>query len=186
MSRIFATLFWLSFAFLAVALIAGFGLRTVDIRDPLDGDAVRWKNIHLLAGLTAGLTVVFVNSIVVTYFIGTSRWCKEVAGAYKLDPQFVRRTGALKRRAFPFALANMLVVVVVLALGAAADPAGSVQTPAPAGLTWGNVHLLGAMLGLGIILAGSFFEAVYIRANHGEIDQVMAEVRRIRAERNLD
>ena len=39
----------------------------------------------MLTGTSAALAVVFVHSIAVTYFIGTSRWCKEVTETYQLD-----------------------------------------------------------------------------------------------------
>ena len=35
-------------------------------------------------------SVVLVESVVVTYFIGTSRWCKEVVETYRLDPAAVQ------------------------------------------------------------------------------------------------
>ena len=60
-------------------------------------------------GLGSALVVVFVNSIVVTYFIGTSRWCKEVVETYSLDRGLLRRSVILKRRTFPWAVMAMLV-----------------------------------------------------------------------------
>ena len=45
--------------------------------------------IHRLTGMAAALGVVFVESVVVTYFIGTSRWCKEVSETYQLDSKRV-------------------------------------------------------------------------------------------------
>jgi hypothetical protein len=50
--------------------------------------------VHILLGVLAALVTVLVNSISVTYFIGTSRWCKEVADVYHLDPELPRRTHA--------------------------------------------------------------------------------------------
>src|SRR5947209_6745236 len=61
------------------------------------------KLIHFYLGLASSLLVILVNSITVTYFIGTSRWCKEVAQTYELSPDLVRRSDKLKRTTFPWA-----------------------------------------------------------------------------------
>src|SRR5439155_21431475 len=42
----------------------------------------RWMSLHMLLGAAAALMTVLVNSITVTYFIGTSAWCKEVCQTY--------------------------------------------------------------------------------------------------------
>ncbi len=62
-----------------------------------------------------------VNSIAVTYFVGTSRWCKEVGLTYQLDPQLIEQGQVNKRRNFPWALLSMTVIIVVAAFGAMAD-----------------------------------------------------------------
>ena len=80
-----------------------------------------WHRAHFLAGVFSSLVVVLVNCISMTYFIGTSRWCKEVADTYRLDQQLVRRSATLKRRTFPWALLSVLSMVGVSSLGAAAD-----------------------------------------------------------------
>jgi hypothetical protein len=126
--------------------------------------------------------VVLVNSIVVTYFIGTSRWCKEVSETYALDTSLVRRATALKRRTFPWAVMGMLVVVGVIALGAAADPA----TGRPDTQAWVTPHLVGSMCGLALIAWAFFVQWQNIHANQAIIADVLAEVRRIRAERGLE
>jgi len=61
--------------------------------------------------------VVFVESVpVVTYFIGTSRWCKEVVETYQLDRAPVFEEHPLKRGSFPWRRWRMLCVVTVIAL----------------------------------------------------------------------
>jgi hypothetical protein len=50
---------------------------------------MRW---HFLTGLMAALAVVLVESVVVTYFIGTSRWCKEVVETYNLNTAAVEES----------------------------------------------------------------------------------------------
>ena len=142
---------------------------------------LRWATIHRLAGVATALVVVLVNSIVVTYFIGTSRWCKEVGETYGLEPSLLRRMTALKRRTFPWAVMGMLAVVGVVALGGAADPA----TGLPHTADWVTPHLLGAMTGLLFIGWTFFVEWKNIHANHVAIEEVLAEVRKIRQDRGL-
>ena len=57
--------------------------------------------VHRLMGVATAMVVVLVNSIAVTYFIGTGRWCKEVVETYRLDSDLVRRSSAFKRGPFP-------------------------------------------------------------------------------------
>lgn len=138
--------------------------------------------VHMLFGVAGALVVVLVNSISVTYFIGTSRWCKEVVETYGLDSGLIARSVELKRRTFPWALVSMLVVVGVGALGAAADPA----TLRPGTESWVIPHLVGAMLGLTFIAYAFFIEGSRIAAHHAVITDIMAEVRRVRLERGLE
>jgi hypothetical protein len=143
---------------------------------------LRWATVHRLSGVATALTVVLVNSIVVTYFIGTSRWVKEVSEAYSLGHQFVVRSNALKRKTFPWAVMGMLAIVGVIARGAAADPA----TGLPHTADWVTTHLLGALAGATFIAYVFFVEWNNIHANHLVIADVIAEVRRIRVERGLE
>jgi len=128
------------------------------------------------------LAVLLVNSIVVTYFIGTSRWCKEVVETYQLDRAPVLKSNQLKRRTFPWALAGMLGVVAVIALGGAADPA-SLQ---PNTKAWANWHLIGAFLGIGLVAWTYLVAWNNILANHAIITGLVAEVSRLRKDRGLD
>lgn len=179
MTRIFVTLAWFAVAMMAATLILGLAID--DLHADHSPEMLRWATVHRLAGVATALVVVLVHSIVVTYFIGTSRWCKEVSEAYRLDPQYVRRGTALKRRTFPWAVMGMLAVVGVIALGAAADPA----TALPHTADWVIPHLLGALLGLAFICWAFFVEWNNIHANHAVIADVLEEVRKIRSERGL-
>src|SRR5687767_3656973 len=61
--------------------------------------------IHMLLGAGGALMAILVNSITITYFIGTSRWCKEVCETYRLPGELAERSTRLKRSTFPWALA---------------------------------------------------------------------------------
>ncbi|MFO0867557.1 MAG: hypothetical protein U0935_01295 [Pirellulales bacterium] len=141
---------------------------------------VRW---HWLFGLAASLVTILVNSVTVTYFIGTSRWCKEVGDAYSLAPELAARSAQLKRRTFPWALGSMLVIVGIVALGASSEPGNSlVEQPA----SWVHFHLAAALVGVCLILLSFFVQAHQIHANSLLVQQMMDEVRRIRSDRGLD
>jgi phage FluMu protein Com len=186
LNNIFRVLSLFAILFVLATGCLGFALRNFDIRDVHDAAGQRWATIHRLSGVAAALAVVLVNSIVVTYFVGTSRWCKEVAETYELAPTFVRRSNAIKRRTFPLCVANMLIAVGIVALGGAGDPAGTFRGTPPPGLTWTNVHFMAAAVGLCFVAWASLAQYTNITANQAVITDVMGEVKRIRTEHGLD
>ncbi|MFM8291553.1 MAG: hypothetical protein ACKOC4_07620 [Planctomycetia bacterium] len=170
------------FAVALMAATAGLGLWIGDLHGQTDPGVLRWGTVHRLSGVLAALLVVLVNSMAVTYFVGTSRWVREVVETYGLDGGLVERSRRLKRGAFPLAVAGMLAVVGIVALGGAADPA----TGRKASRDWVSAHLVG---GIGLVAAIAWcFQAQVpgIRRQHDLIDEVMAEVRRERRRRGLD
>src|SRR5262245_47547481 len=72
--------------------------------------------LHMLLGSAAALMTVLVSSITITYFIGTSRWSKEVCETYRLSPELADRSTRLKRSTFPWALGGALAVIVTVGL----------------------------------------------------------------------
>jgi len=179
MTRIFLTLSSLSLALLIIALVQGFSIGNLYERPEPSAETLRAATFHRLIGIAAALAVVFVESIVVTYFIGTSRWCKEVVETYQLGPEAVAESNRLKRRTFPWALAGMLAVVVVIALGGAADPA----TLRPNTQDWASWHRVGALVGIVFVAWTYWVSWNNIAANHAIIERVMAGVERFRRER---
>ncbi len=159
------------------------GLSIGDLYEiPPSESTFRWRGIHMLTGTSAALAVVFVHSIGITYFVGTSRWCKEVTETYKLDPEPLRQSARLKRRTFPWAIMGMLSVVGVAALGAASDPGTGGKETAE----WATIHLGGAFAGLAFI-AWTYYRAwLNIVANQSVIKQIVDAVGVIRRERGLD
>jgi len=186
-NRIFAPLATLAALVVLATLLLGLSLRLIgDVNDAEDTAAQHWTTIHRLAGVGAGIGIMLVNSIVVTYFVGTSRWCKEVVETYDLDGSLIAESTRLKRSTFPTAVASMLIVVGIVALGGATDPAAAMRVPPLAGVTWAQLHLAGAVIGLTAIVYFFFLQAGNIRANQAIINQVIDEVRKIRDERGLD
>ncbi len=144
-------------------------------------DASNQKHVlHTLFGVAAALVTLLVNSITVTYFIGTSRWCKEVVDAYRLDPQLTQKSLVLKRQTFPWALSGILTIIAVIFLGGAALPAGASSA------NWVMPHYITALAGTMFIGWSFFMQAGKIGANYDVIQEILAEVHRIRAERGLD
>lgn len=190
MNRIFYPLALLAGAAMIAVLVLGLYLSTKDIRNPRDADAQRLATVHRLSGIAAGVVVLLVNSVVITYFVGTSRWCKEVSETYRLDPVLVRRSSKLKRRTFPISVASMLIVVGITALGGAADPGSRFSRDLidhfGESVAWSDIHFAAALGGIGLITVGFFLQAAQIQANQVVIQDVMNEVGRIRRERGLD
>jgi len=139
-------------------------------------------SVHRLFGLAAAVIVMLVNSVAITYFVGTSRWCREVVDTYRLETSLVMRSARLKWRTFPLAVVGMLTIVVVAALGAYSDP----MTGRPG--TWDSLdwHLTGAMTGIAVIAGIFYIQWINIAANNVVISEIMEQVRRIRAERGLE
>lgn len=185
MDRIFTSLASFTVLLMLIALGLGLALHAAGPRDVASESANSWYRWHFMVGVGVGLTVVLVNSLVVTWFIGTSRWCREVVETYALDPSPIARSNRVKRRAFPYALANMLLIVGVLSLGGAADPSSNLKVSPPGGLSWAQWHLLGAVAGVLVIGAGSVFLWRALRESQQIHAQVMREVGETRRQRGL-
>jgi hypothetical protein len=184
MTRIFTSLALLSLGlFLAAGVL---GLAIGDLYDQADLDAfkaaVKTRGVHMLTGVAAALAVVFVHSIVITYFVGTSRWCKEVTETYLLDSSALVRSNQLKRRTFPWCVLGMLTVVGVVALGAASDP-GTGRADAASMVSF---HLGAAYGGLALV-GWTFLRAwLNVQENQVVIQDILDDVRKIREERGLE
>ena len=174
-----------SVAIFAVALMvatAGLGLWLGDLHGQTDQAILRWGTVHRLSGVLAALVVVLVNSMSVTYFIGTARWCREVVETYRLSDNFILRSKVIKRRSFPFALFGMLSVVGIVAFGGAADPAAGRRGSE----AWVTPHLLGGLALTGVIAACFQCQRVKISEQQSLIEDVLVEVRAMREARGLD
>ncbi|HET6884397.1 MAG TPA: hypothetical protein VFI31_29865 [Pirellulales bacterium] len=175
MDRIFTSLASCTILLMLIALGLGLALHAAGPRDVMSESASSWYRSHFMVGVGVGLAVVLVNSLVMTWFIGTSRWCKEVADTYSLDRDIVASSNRIKRGAFPYALAHMLIIVGVLSLGAAADPSGNLKVAPPGGLSWAQWHLISAVGAVLAIAAGSVVEWRALRENQQLIQRVKAE-----------
>lgn len=181
MSRIFPSL--ASLSLIAMILAMALGLSIGDLyQRPVDPAALAWRGRHMLAGTGAALAVVLVESIAVTYFVGTSRWCKEVTLAYDLPPDDLVESNRLKRRAFPWGVAGMLTVVAVGALGAASDPGTGRQGTA----STANYHLWAALAGAALVAVSYYQIWLRIVENQAVIGRIVEAVGAIRQQQGLD
>jgi hypothetical protein len=181
MTRIFPMLASFSLMLMGVAMTLGLTIGDL-YAQPVAAETLVWATRHRLIGVAAALFVVLVESIGVTYFIGTSRWCKEVTETYRLPAADLAESTRLKRSAFPWLVVGMLTVVGVSALGAASDPG----TGRPNTQWWTDIHFIAA-LGGGCLIGWTYYRAwLKIADNQRVIERIVAQVRQIREERGLD
>jgi hypothetical protein len=137
--------------------------------------------MHFQLGLASALATVLINSLSVTYLIGTSRWVKEVCQAYELDASFIEQSAQLKRQTFPWSIAGFCSILTIVALGAAADPGTLRETTA----RWVTPHLIAAMIGSSIIVIAIIVQAMNLHRNAEIIAEVAEVVKRERISRGL-
>ena len=133
--------------------------------------------LHMLLGSAASLLAILVNSITITYFIGTSRWCKEVCEAYQIEGGLAEESARIKRGAFPWALASVLTVIIVVGLGAAADPSGANFARSASLVT---PHYAASMIALVLIGVSFWKQYQRIAENYAVIEQILSGVKSIR------
>ncbi len=139
--------------------------------------------LHLLLGAGGALMAILVNSITITYFVGTSRWCKEVCETYRLPAELVQRSTRLKRSTFPWAVTGVLAVILVVGLGAAADPSGANFSRS---IHFVTPHYIAATLMLLVVAASYWVQINRIAANHAVIEEILAEVKRMREDEDKE
>ena len=130
----------------------------------------------------SALVTLLVNAIAVTYFLGTSRWCKEVAEAYSLGDELENRSVLLKRQTFPWSIGGILCVLTIAALGAACDPGGGLKNSANLVMP----HYMIALIGTAFIGLSFWNQTANVGANHQLIQEILSRVGEIRRERGLD
>lgn len=138
-------------------------------------------NLHFQLGLASSLAVVLINSLSVTYLIGTSRWVREVCEAYGLDEKYIAASTQLKRATFPWSVMGVFSILTIIAMGAASDP-GTLR-PTTAG--WVTPHLIAAMVGSSVIVIAIVVQAMNLHQNSEVIQTVVSEVRKEREARGL-
>lgn len=137
---------------------------------------------HMLVGILGALVTLLVCSVSITYFIGTSRWLKEVVETYKLDRAYVTDSARIKRRSFRWSVAGALAILAVVLLGGAAEPT---LANAPSAASFVAPHYVAGLLSIAFLAVSFIMQGVSLAENGQLVERVMGDVRRIRAERGL-
>lgn len=141
------------------------------------------KVVHMLLGVATALVALLVNCISVTYFVGTSKWCGEVCGAYGLDDAKAMQAQKLKRKNFPWAVIGSLAILGIVLLGGMSDPDGMMRQDA---LRYVNYHLIAAFAGIGIVAWAFLQQAHFVASNFLLIGEILEQVKAIRLAKGLD
>jgi formate hydrogenlyase subunit 3/multisubunit Na+/H+ antiporter MnhD subunit len=182
MRRIFLTLTIFSTLLLIGAFVLGLA-----IGDPRSVSAATRKlmSYHLLSSVAALIFATLVHAVLLTYFMGTSRWMEEARLAYKLDTRWNTENRRLKYRTIPLMTACLLLLILNIPLGAMAVDRGNWTLPGGHELSPSHFHLAFAVLTIIVNLAVNVLEYRAIRRNSELIGEVVQEVRRIRLEHGL-
>lgn len=182
MVRIFLPLATLSTISLVMTMALG-----LSIEDPRSATVAAQTSVqyHFLTALSALCFATLVHAIVLTYFMGTGRWMEETANAYRLPATFLQRNQFIKYRTIPAMVAAFLLLLLTGALGAAADPASAVQFAGWGQISPATLHLSAAIFTILVNVGVNYLEFVALEKNGEIVEQVLAEVRRIRMEKGL-
>lgn len=180
MTRIFLPLSILSLV--AMGITFAMGLRIGDAALPEQAGNV---SAHLLSGMGTIVFSLLVHALVLTYFLGTGRWLEETCNAYRLAPTFLTENRRLKWHIYPLMTFCLLLLVATGAFGAAADPASAVGFKGWGAISAAQVHLLIAVTMLALNAGAYGWEFLALRKNGELVNEVLAQVRRMREERGL-
>lgn len=182
MKRIFLTLTIVSTLLLIAAFVLG-----LEIGDPRSVSAAtrRLMSYHLLTSVAALIFATLVHAVLLTYFMGTSRWMEEARLAYKLDLRWNAENRRLKYQTIPLMAACLVLLILNIPLGAMAVDRGGWMLPGGHELSPSRFHLLFAVLTIIVNLAVNALEYRSIHRNSQLIGEVLIEVRRIRQEHGL-
>ena len=160
--------------YMLVAITAYLGLLSNPPRDvaTLGNEAFRW---HFPLGILTALFTMLVQCIVFTYFLGTSRWVKETAAAYRLDASFLATSQSCRTRAMVMAIVGILLVVGAVASGAGAHTGAWPR--------W--THQIGPAVAYLVLLFAYKVQYDAVTEHIELTDGVMSEVYRIREARGL-
>ncbi len=138
----------------------------------------RRKRWHVWSGIAATMIILLVNSITVTYFIGTSRWCREVADAYGAGDELAAQCACLKRSNFPWAFSSILALLVIIGFGAASDLTANFASAE----RWVIPHTLAAFIGTTWIIWSFRTQGRRLAENQHIINGVLQLVREIQSD----
>jgi cobalamin biosynthesis protein CobD/CbiB len=113
--------------------------------------------------------------------MGTGRWIEETCDAYSLGEVARKENIRLKFRVIPGMLVCFLLVLATGAFGAIADPASTTDVAHAV-----TIHFTLAVTLLAVNSLVSWIQYRCIARNGDIVDEIVAEVRRIRQERGME
>lgn len=179
-TRIFLTLSSVSTLLLAIVFVLG-----LNIDDPKILESQKLVSWHLIMALTGLVIATLVHAVVLTYFMGTSRWMEDVSKTYQLDDSRRLESQRLKYRILPAMSVCFLLLLTTVGFGAAADPASRLGFTGWGGLSASSVHLLVALTTVCCNLFVNFREFQAIERNGQLVQEILEKVREIRIARGL-
>ena len=182
MKRIFLTLAAISTILLCIAVLLGLNIGDAKQLDPAIQSAI---STHMLVGLGALTFATLVHAITLTYFMGTGRWIEETSNAYSLGAAYHERNQKIKYGMLPGLTLCVLLLITTGALGAVADPATPMSLDGVIGMTGAQIHLGVALLTAFANMVTNFSQFVAVNRNSNLVEEVLADVHRIREERGL-
>lgn len=178
MNRIFLVLSIL--ANIALAITFWLGWRIEDAAS-LRETAQQQVSVHFQMALASVTFSLLVHAIVLTYFMGTGRWIEETCSAYGFSEAARVENVRMKYRVLPGMFACLCLLIITGAFGAIADPASNMKMETAATI---HFTLAACTILCNLLVTGIQFQQ--IQRNGALVDQVYAEVRRVRQERGLD
>lgn len=163
---------------LAVTLALGWRIGDPRTLDPATADAVA---LHFLVALGSCLLAILVHAVALTYFMGTGRWIEETSSAYSLGDAARRENLRLKFRVIPGMVVCFLLVLATGSFGAIADPASTMNLSGAS-----TIHFTLAVTLLVANVLVSWLQYRCIVRNGLVVNEIVAEVHRIRREKGLD
>jgi hypothetical protein len=157
----------------------------LSIDDPKLAEAQTLVSWHIKLALSGLVFSALVHALALTYFMGTGRWMEDVSKAYQLDGCYQAETKRLKYRSLPLMSLCLLLLLVTIGFGAAADPASQIGFVGWGGLTASRWHMLLAIATVAINFFANVREFQAIERNGELISEVMQKVRELRIARGL-
>ncbi len=157
----------------------------LNIGDPKLLESQRLVSWHLILALGGLVFAALVHALVLTYFMGTGRWMDDVTKAYQLDDRWRAESQKLKYRVLPVMSLGVVLLLLTVGFGAAADPASRLGTAGFGGLSASTCHLLVALVMVGINFVANVREFQALERNGQLVNEVVGKVREIRLERGL-
>ncbi|MGY8768966.1 MAG: hypothetical protein ACKVH8_11150 [Pirellulales bacterium] len=134
--------------------------------------------IHMILGTLAAICTVLASCVCLTYFVGTSRWCKEVTEAYHFDPAPAERSAIMKRLAFQLAVATMTTMMLLVAIGSlVASTSDYFRDWSPVMVT---PHMVFGFAALAFVAFAFIKQMQLVTENYQIIRQISEQVQKVR------